>query len=100
MGLGRNLHADEIVDQALHAAEILAEDGKTLTHVVFMGMGEPLLNLKHVVQAIRVLTHEDLTAHNTFEEPDTLGPRRDDALCAGTALRLPPASVAVVTWRG
>ena len=45
---------DEIVDQALHAAELLAADGKVLTHVVFMGMGEPLLNLKNVVQAIRV----------------------------------------------
>jgi 23S rRNA (adenine2503-C2)-methyltransferase len=59
MGLGRNLHADEIVDQALHAAELLDADGKSLTHVVFMGMGEPLLNLKHVAQAIRVLTHDD-----------------------------------------
>ncbi len=60
LGLGRNLLAEEIVDQVLHGAEVMAEDGKgELSHIVFMGMGEPLLNLGNVVQAIRVLTHPD-----------------------------------------
>ncbi|HXZ85096.1 MAG TPA: 23S rRNA (adenine(2503)-C(2))-methyltransferase RlmN [Myxococcota bacterium] len=79
MGLGRNLHADEIVDQALHAAELLAEEGRALTHVVFMGMGEPLLNLRNVVQAIRVLTHPEAFA---------LAPRRITVSTAGVAPKI------------
>jgi 23S rRNA (adenine2503-C2)-methyltransferase len=55
MKLERNLRAEEIVDQVFCASERLAERGERLTHVVFMGMGEPLLNLANVVQAIRVL---------------------------------------------
>ena len=79
LGLGRNLHAEEIVDQALHAAELLAEEGRALTHVVFMGMGEPLLNLKSVVQAIRVLTHPDAFG---------LAPRRITVSTAGVAPKI------------
>src|SRR5690348_4678559 len=41
---GRNLLAHEIVDQAVDAARDLAAEGRRLTHVVFMGMGEPLAN--------------------------------------------------------
>lgn len=55
-GLRRNLRAEEIVDQVLHAGARLAPAGERLTHVVFMGMGEPLVNVRAVVQAIRVLT--------------------------------------------
>lgn len=86
MGLGRNLHADEIVDQVLHASEILAADGRALTHVVFMGMGEPLLNLKQVVQAIRVLTHEDAFG---------LAPRRITVSTAGVAPKIAELGKAV-----
>ncbi len=56
LGFGRNLRAEEIVDQLLHARELLDPAHETITHVVFMGMGEPLLNLRHVIQAIRILT--------------------------------------------
>ena len=56
MGLGRNLRAEEIVDQLLAAAERLAACGERPTHVVYMGMGEPLLNLAQVVQSLRILT--------------------------------------------
>ncbi|MBW2280123.1 MAG: 23S rRNA (adenine(2503)-C(2))-methyltransferase RlmN [Deltaproteobacteria bacterium] len=56
LGFGRNLDAAEIVDQVLHASGRLRERGERLTHVVFMGMGEPLLNLREVVRAIRVMT--------------------------------------------
>jgi 23S rRNA (adenine2503-C2)-methyltransferase len=86
MGLGRNLRADEIVDQALHAAELLAADGKALTHVVFMGMGEPLLNLKNVVQAIRILTHADAFG---------LAPRRITVSTAGVAPKIAELGQAV-----
>lgn len=55
LGLGRNLEADEIVDQVLYGSQFFAEQGEELSHIVFMGMGEPLLNLANVVEAIRVL---------------------------------------------
>ncbi len=55
LGLGRNLGADEIVDQVVHAQDVAHTMGNDVSHIVFMGMGEPLLNLKNVLQAIRVL---------------------------------------------
>jgi 23S rRNA (adenine2503-C2)-methyltransferase len=62
MGLGRNLRAEEIVDQVLYGSQRLREEGERLTHLVFMGMGEPLLNLANLVQAIRILTDPDAGA--------------------------------------
>src|SRR5919108_2238360 len=44
MGLMRNLSAAEIVDQVRHWQRVLAERGDRVSHVVFMGMGEPLHN--------------------------------------------------------
>jgi 23S rRNA (adenine2503-C2)-methyltransferase len=52
---GRNLRAHEIVDQAVDAARLLASEGRRLSHVVFMGMGEPLANYVAVVEAVRRL---------------------------------------------
>jgi 23S rRNA (adenine2503-C2)-methyltransferase len=56
LGYERDLETAEIVDQVRHAARRLADDGgKRLTNVVFMGMGEPLLNLDRVLEAIAAL---------------------------------------------
>jgi 23S rRNA (adenine2503-C2)-methyltransferase len=55
LGLTRDLETAEIIDQARYAARRLAEDGKRLTNIVFMGMGEPLLNLDRVLPAIEAL---------------------------------------------
>jgi len=55
LGYERDLETAEIVDQVRHAARRLAADGKHLTNVVFMGMGEPLLNLDRVLEAIAAL---------------------------------------------
>ncbi|HEX6487993.1 MAG TPA: 23S rRNA (adenine(2503)-C(2))-methyltransferase RlmN [Candidatus Dormibacteraeota bacterium] len=52
---GRNLSAREIVDQALDAKRRLRGEGRDLSHVVFMGMGEPLANYDAVVRAVRDL---------------------------------------------
>ncbi|MGH7903395.1 MAG: 23S rRNA (adenine(2503)-C(2))-methyltransferase RlmN [Candidatus Dormibacteraceae bacterium] len=52
---GRNLEAHEILDQALDANRRLAARGRRLTHVVFMGMGEPLANYDAVVRATRAI---------------------------------------------
>ena len=57
---GRNLRAHEIVDQALDAERRLAAEGRRLTHVVFMGMGEPLANYAAVVDSVRRLASPDL----------------------------------------
>jgi len=53
---GRNLHRPEIVDQAVAAARLLRLEGRRLSHVVFMGMGEPLANYDAVLGAVRELT--------------------------------------------
>jgi 23S rRNA (adenine2503-C2)-methyltransferase len=53
-GFERNLDAAEIVEQALHLARTLPAD-EHLTHVVFMGIGEGLLNVKSLVRAVRIL---------------------------------------------
>ncbi len=51
-GLTRNLSAGEIVDQVLLMAR---ECGERPTHVVFMGMGEPLANYAATLRAVRLL---------------------------------------------
>jgi 23S rRNA (adenine2503-C2)-methyltransferase len=53
-GLARNLSAAEIVEEALHLERVLAE-GERLTHLVFMGIGEALLNFDNVARAIETL---------------------------------------------
>ncbi len=55
MGLKRNLGVAEIVDQFLRARELLSGDD-AITNIVFMGMGEPLLNLAAVKESIRIFT--------------------------------------------
>jgi 23S rRNA (adenine2503-C2)-methyltransferase len=55
MGLIRNLTAGEIVGQVFVARALLAPPSR-ITHVVFMGMGEPLANYAATVKALRILT--------------------------------------------
>jgi 23S rRNA (adenine2503-C2)-methyltransferase len=55
LGFTRDLETAEIVDQVRNAARRLALDGRRLTNVVFMGMGEPLLNLDNVLAAVQAL---------------------------------------------
>jgi 23S rRNA (adenine2503-C2)-methyltransferase len=56
MGLQRNLTPAEIVGQLLAANHMLVGEGRRVTHLVFMGMGEPLANLAAVVTSIRIMT--------------------------------------------
>ena len=53
-GLMRNLSPAEIVEQVLHIDQILKQKGERVSHIVFMGMGEPMENYDAVVQAIRI----------------------------------------------
>ncbi|XP_078435768.1 radical SAM superfamily protein isoform X2 [Wolffia australiana] len=54
-GFSRNLQPHEIVDQVLAIEEIFQ---RRVTNVVFMGMGEPMLNLKSVLEAHRCLNKD------------------------------------------
>jgi 23S rRNA (adenine2503-C2)-methyltransferase len=60
MKFGRNLTASEILDQALHFRRSEAVD-----HAVFMGMGEPLLNLDNVLAACERLPDVGITSKHT-----------------------------------
>jgi 23S rRNA (adenine2503-C2)-methyltransferase len=60
MRFGRNLTASEILDQALHFRRSEAVD-----HAVFMGMGEPMMNLDHVLEACRRLPDVGITPRRT-----------------------------------
>ena len=64
---GRNLKAHEIEEQAVDAARRVAQEGRRLSHVVFMGMGEPFDNYSAVIESVRRIS-----------DPDRLGisPRR------------------------
>jgi 23S rRNA (adenine2503-C2)-methyltransferase len=71
----RNVDFDEIVDEVSLANEqALQHYGKGLTNIVFMGMGEPLLNYKNVLKAI-----------DKISSPDGMGmsPRRITVSTAG-----------------
>ncbi|HYH60133.1 MAG TPA: 23S rRNA (adenine(2503)-C(2))-methyltransferase RlmN [Thermoleophilaceae bacterium] len=60
MKFGRNLTASEILDQALHFRRAEAVD-----HAVFMGMGEPLMNLDSVLAACERLPDVGIATSNT-----------------------------------
>jgi 23S rRNA (adenine2503-C2)-methyltransferase len=60
MRFGRNLTASEILDQALHFRRLGPVD-----HAVFMGMGEPMMNLDHVLAACRRLPDLGVTHRRT-----------------------------------
>jgi len=73
----RNLSYDEIYDQVmLINQQSLQQYQQKLTNIVFMGMGEPLLNYTHVLQAIERISAEDGLA---------MSPRRITVSTAGVA---------------
>ncbi|WP_218082515.1 23S rRNA (adenine(2503)-C(2))-methyltransferase RlmN [Anthocerotibacter panamensis] len=54
-GFARNLEVHEILDQVL---TVQADFGRRVTHIVFMGMGEPLLNLKNLYTTVLRLNQD------------------------------------------
>ena len=60
MKFGRNLTTAEIVDQALHFRRI-----GDVNHCVFMGMGEPMMNLDNVLAACDLLPDLGITSRRT-----------------------------------
>jgi 23S rRNA (adenine2503-C2)-methyltransferase len=60
MKFGRNLSSSEILDQVLHFRRI-----EPVNHLVFMGMGEPLMNVDAVLAAARRLPDVGITHRRT-----------------------------------
>lgn len=55
LGLARNLTAGEIIEQFMY----LEEEAGTLDNIVFMGMGEPMMNLEEIRKAISILSSKE-----------------------------------------
>ncbi len=55
IGYSRNLDVSEIVEQFYHLEDAVGK----LDNIVFMGMGEPLLNLEAIQRTVEILTHPD-----------------------------------------
>lgn len=58
LGLLRNLEFYEILDQIMLAIHHLRSEEKKLRNIVFMGMGEPLLNYQNVKRALEIAIHQ------------------------------------------
>jgi 23S rRNA (adenine2503-C2)-methyltransferase len=80
LGFSRNLSTAEIVDQVCRMRALLPES-REISNVVFMGMGEPLLNTDAVVAACRLLIHPRGFA---------LSPRRVTVSTVGVVPRIGP----------
>ncbi|HEY8583796.1 MAG TPA: 23S rRNA (adenine(2503)-C(2))-methyltransferase RlmN [Capillimicrobium sp.] len=83
MRFGRNLTASEILDQVLH----FRRKGE-VNHLVFMGMGEPLLNVDHVLAAARRLPDVGITHRRTTVSTVGWLPGIDRITECGMPLRL------------
>ncbi|CAN5211164.1 23S rRNA (adenine(2503)-C(2))-methyltransferase RlmN [soil metagenome] len=83
MKFGRNLTAAEIVDQALHFRRIEKVD-----HCVFMGMGEPMMNLDNVLEACELLPDIGITNRRTTISTVGWIPGIERLAAADTQIRL------------
>ena len=80
MGLSRNLSSSEIFDQVFKLNEESERNyGRLLTNIVFMGMGEPLLNYNNLLKAIH---------HITSEKGMGISPRRITVSTAGLSKQI------------
>ena len=61
-GFERNLTAGEIVEQFIQLRREARSAGRTLRTIVFMGMGEPMLNLRNVLAAVKRIAEPTLGA--------------------------------------
>ena len=85
MGFSRNLATAEIVDQFCSMRGLLPP-GRSITNVVFMGMGEPLLNRTALEEAIRIFLHPRAFA---------LAPRRVTVSTVGVVPQIAPLLASV-----
>ena len=94
LGLHRNLSTGEMVEQLLHMNNL---EGP-VSNIVFMGMGEPLLNLERLIKTIEVLLHpkgQGLSSRrmtiSTVGIPKRIRELADTGLNPGLALSLQSA---------
>lgn len=66
LGFKRNLTAGEIFEQVVTAKKTAETQGVPLSNIVFMGMGEPLLNYENMMAAIGHLTANDGLAMSPY----------------------------------
>lgn len=59
MKFGRNLTYEEISDQVLFFAQKLHQEGKHISNIVFMGMGEPFMNYDAVIKAVENINSKE-----------------------------------------
>lgn len=59
VGFRRDLSTGEIVEQVINYNRFASANGQSVNNIVFMGMGEPLLNYEHTVAALRNLNHHE-----------------------------------------
>lgn len=64
MGIAQNLTSDEILDQILQAGQLIADEGRRLRNIVFMGMGEPFHNEQVLYETLERLTAAELFHHS------------------------------------
>ena len=94
-GLIRNLTPAEIVEQVLMINSYLLKKDERVTHIVFMGMGEPLENYCFVTKALRILTDPKLFGFSkrkitvsTVGVPHNITRLKDDNIAVNLALSL------------
>lgn len=95
LGFKRNLTAGEIFEQVIEARKAAEAQGLTLSNIVFMGMGEPLLNYDQVMAAIERLTATDGLAMSPYRItvstagiPDKIRQLADDGVRFNLAVSL------------
>lgn len=59
LGFKRNLGVEEIILQVLFFSRYLKKQNKRITNIVFMGMGEPLLNYDNLIDSIKILNDKN-----------------------------------------
>lgn len=62
MKFNRKLTTQEIIDQVMYFKRKLYEEDENITNIVFMGMGEPMLNLENITESIKIMTDEEKLA--------------------------------------
>ncbi|HNT28107.1 MAG TPA: radical SAM protein, partial [bacterium] len=90
LGFTRDLTTREIIGQLWAVQRQVREAGKRVTNVVFMGMGEPLLNLANTVDTIRIMLDDlGFNLSNRRVTVSTIGiPARIDELGGQVAVNL------------
>ena len=83
MKFGRNLTSAEIIDQALHFRRL-----GDVNHCVFMGMGEPMMNLESVLEACALLPDLGITNRRTAISTVGWAPGIDELAAQSRPIRL------------